>query len=80
MFYMYILKSEKTDSYYIGSSQDLDNRVEEHNSGKSVSTRGKRPWKLVYSESYETLSGARKREMEVKSWKSRKMIDYLIQK
>ncbi|MCA0447818.1 MAG: GIY-YIG nuclease family protein [Bacteroidetes bacterium] len=77
---MYILKSEKTDSYYIGSSQDLDNRVEEHNSGKSVSTRGKRPWKLVYSESYKTLSGARKREMEVKSWKIRKMIDYLIQK
>jgi len=77
---MYILKSEKTDSYYIGSSQDLENRVEEHNSGKSVSTKGKRPWLLVYSESFVSLSEARQRESEVKSWKSRKMIEYLIEK
>ncbi|MBI2760016.1 MAG: GIY-YIG nuclease family protein, partial [Chloroflexi bacterium] len=35
MFWVYVLRSEKTGRHYTGSCHDLDNRVREHNSGES---------------------------------------------
>ena len=65
-FYVYVLKSDSGRSY-IGHSKDLDNRVAEHNSGKSKATRGKGPWKLVYSEKFDTRSEAVMRERYFKT-------------
>ena len=68
---MYILFSPSHDRYYIGSTVDLEHRVARHNAGTNASTKAYRPWQLVYSENFETLGLARRRESEVKSWKSR---------
>jgi predicted GIY-YIG superfamily endonuclease len=46
-------------------------RISDHNSGNTTSTKNQRPWKLVYSEEFELLADARKREREIKAWKSR---------
>ena len=70
MFFMYILQSELTGQYYIGSTKDVLVRLAQHNAGKTASTKGHRPWKLVYTESYETLPEARQRERQVKAWKN----------
>ena len=74
MFFIYVLQSERSGRYYIGSTSNVANRVEQHNSGMTRATRNLRPWHLVHTESYETLAQARKRESQIKSWKNR---DYM---
>ena len=69
MFYVYILQSEKSGKHYIGSTNDLERRLQEHNSGKNKSTRNKGPWKVVYTESYSGAREARQREYQIKSYK-----------
>jgi putative endonuclease len=69
--FLYILKSEVFDSSYVGHTSDLAKRILEHNSGKSLSTRGKRPWRIVYKEEYSTRSEAILRERYFKSIKGR---------
>ena len=70
-YYIYVLKSETTDFSYVGYTSDLEKRLVEHNRGKSLSTRGRRPWRLVYKEEYTTRSGAVLRERYFKSVKGR---------
>jgi len=78
MFYLYILKSQKSSSFYIGSCKDIEKRIKQHNKGLVRSTKRNIPWCLVYSETYDTLCKARKRELQIKSWKKRAMIENLI--
>ena len=47
--------------YYVGSTHNQEERLEEHNAGATTSTSGGRPWKLVYIERYESETGAIKR-------------------
>jgi putative endonuclease len=69
---MYVLKSESTgSSSYVGHTSNLEKRFLEHNNGKGLSTRGKRPWRLVYAEKYSTRSEAVSRERYFKSVKGR---------
>ncbi|PIR73976.1 MAG: hypothetical protein COU35_04955 [Candidatus Magasanikbacteria bacterium CG10_big_fil_rev_8_21_14_0_10_47_10] len=76
--FFYILQSEKTDGYYIGSCCDLTKRLSEHARGHTQSTRKQKPWKLVYTECYTKLEEARAREREVKRWKSHNRMYKLI--
>jgi len=78
MFYTYILKSLNNGSYYIGSCEDVDTRFNLHNTGQVKSTKRYVPWKLMYKEEYKTLSEARKRETQIKSWHKRVAIEKLI--
>lgn len=66
---MYIIWSKKLRKYYIGSTKDVLNRVQEHNWGKATFTKKGIPWKLVYEEEFETKKEACKREYEVKRYK-----------
>jgi len=66
--WLYILRL-KSGQLYIGSTTDLDRRVEEHYSGKACrTTKLDPPVKVVYSESLPTFSNARKREAQIKRW------------
>ena len=78
-FYVYILYSESRDKYYVGSCDDLEKRLADHNSGRSTYTKTGKPWQLKYREVYESRSVARRRELEIKKKKSRKYIEYLIE-
>jgi putative endonuclease len=66
MFYVYILYSKSHDEIYIGYSNNLKRRLDEHNSGKVPSTKNKKPWKLVYYESYLSDTDAKNRESALK--------------
>lgn len=66
MNYVYILKSLKDQKHYIGSTSDLKRRFREHQNGQVISTKPRRPFKLVYYEAYESLLLARKRERSLK--------------
>ena len=78
MFHLYILLSEKTNKFYIGSTGNLEDRFTRHNGGRSNATKFGIPWKLIYSEEFETRSEAIKRELEVKSWKSHERVAQLV--
>jgi putative endonuclease len=75
---LYILQSETSSRYYIGSTTDLQRRLSEHQRQQTPSTRGRGPWKLVYREDFETSVEAHRRELEIKRWKSAKLIRELI--
>jgi putative endonuclease len=78
MCYLYILQSESSGRFYVGSTDDLERRMSEHLRGHTPSTCGRGPWKLVHKEEFETLLEARRRELQIKRWKSSRMIRALI--
>jgi len=73
-FFLYIIQSQKDNSYYVGTTRDLSKRLERHNQGRSKYTKNKRPWKLVYSEEHPDRSTAMKREYAIKRRKSKNHI------
>jgi putative endonuclease len=78
-FFVYILYSEKCDKYYVGHSEFLSGRIDEHNSGKGGRfSSACLPWILMYEEEFPTRSDAMKREKEIKNKKSRRYIEWLI--
>lgn len=66
-YYLYILHSQKDRKFYTGTTSDLRKRVQEHNSGKNISTSYRRPFKLIYYESYLFKKDAEAREQYLKT-------------
>jgi len=69
MYFVYILQSIKDSKYYIGQTDNLDERLKKHNKGQVKSTRPIIPLVLVKKEVYATRSEARKRENYLKKLK-----------
>ncbi len=67
MYLVYILRSVTTRRFYAGSTQDIPNRLREHNTGESKSTRAGIPWELVHREEYATRSLAMAQEKRIKA-------------
>ena len=67
MFFVYAIQSTIAKRIYVGMSSDVEGRVLEHNSGKTQSTKGYKPWTLFYKEEFETRIAARIREKYLKS-------------
>ncbi|MDY6951388.1 MAG: GIY-YIG nuclease family protein [Thermodesulfobacteriota bacterium] len=82
MYHTYILRSETTGRFYIGSTDDLERRLAQHNdakyTGSKTTKRFSGPWKLAYREAFASRSEAMIREKQIKAWKSRKAIEALI--
>ena len=78
---VYILECADT-SLYIGCTNDIDKRLKQHNDLKSGAhyTKIRRPVILVYSENFDTLKDARKREAEIKSWNRGKKLKLINQR
>lgn len=73
MYFTYILEcSDK--SLYVGCTNNLERRLGQHNDSKwgAHYTKIRRPVTLKYSEKFETLKEARRREAEVKKWPRKK--------
>lgn len=77
---MYILKNEETDRYYIGSTNNLERRLKQHKAGLTRTTRILKTYDLVYIEDFSNIFDARNREKQLKSYKSKKYIIWLINK
>jgi putative endonuclease len=67
MYIVYFLQSLKDLKYYIGCTSDIEKRLQHHNSGKNISTKNRRPFKLVYTEEYIDKHEAFGREYFLKS-------------
>lgn len=66
MYYFYILYSSQLDSYYLGHTSDLDERLRRHNSNHRGFTGKASDWELVYRESYTDKKEAYQRERQIK--------------
>jgi putative endonuclease len=79
MPFTYILFSSQLDKFYIGSTgSSIESRLQKHLTDHSGFTAKTKDWKIVYSEEYESIEEASKRERQIKKWKSRKMIEQLV--
>ena len=78
--YVYILKSGRDSRYYVGSTNDVKRRLFQHREGKVYSTRRMLPVELIFTQEFESLSTARKIEKRIKKFKSRNIIDKIIQR
>jgi putative endonuclease len=74
MFYTYVLKNEKSDRLYTGSTNDLRKRFKEHRSGRSVYTAKRGPYKLIYYEACSNKGDARTREKYLKTGMGKRYI------
>ena len=67
-YFLYILRYSD-NSYYVGTTSDLKQRLLAHNEGRAAAyTTIRRPVRLVYSEEHDSIEKARARERQVKRW------------
>lgn len=66
MHYVYVLKSKKNGSLYIGITTNVVKRIKEHNAGENISTKRYLPWVCVYLEGYSSEEDTRIRESRLK--------------
>ncbi len=77
-FTTYILYSKGGDKYYIGfTADDMNERLRKHNTNHKGFTGKYKDWIIVHFEVFEDKPTAMNREKEIKSWKSRVMIEKL---
>jgi len=79
MYYIYVLKSEKDGKMYVGCTSDIENRLHYHNSGKVLSTKGRRPFNLIFTEAYADKYQAFEKERYYKTAKGKKEIKKKIE-
>ena len=79
-FFVYALLSLKDGGLYIGQTSNLMARFKEHQSGKVKSTKGRRPFVLVYWEEVPTREEALQKEKEWKTTAGRRKLKKIISK
>jgi putative endonuclease len=78
--FVYIIYSPGRDQYYIGSSQDVFKRLDDHNNSRSNFTKGTSDWELKWHQSFADKTEALKMELMIKRKKSRVYILKLIER
>ena len=76
-FVLYILECSD-GSFYIGHTDDLDKRLEQHDQGKGCAyTSARRPLKLIHAQGFETRYEALAMERKLKGWSRAKKLAYM---
>ncbi len=77
-FGVYILESQKNGRYYVGSTDNIERRIFEHNMGKVFSTRNLRPWVCKKFIECNSLTEARSFEYKLKNYKRKDILRKVI--
>jgi putative endonuclease len=77
-YFTYILYSESLDLYYIGSSENPQERLRKHLANHKGFTSRAKDWIICYTESFMGKTEALKREKQLKGWKNRERIQLLV--
>jgi putative endonuclease len=78
MFFVYAIRSEMDGRIYVGMCSNMETRLKEHNTGKTKSTKGFRPWILIYKEEINTRVDARNKEKYLKSGVGKEFLKSLV--
>jgi putative endonuclease len=76
MYYVYVVECADK-SLYVGCTNDLEKRLKQHNESKwgAHYTKIRRPVRSKYSETFDNLKDARRREAEIKGWRREKKLN-----
>jgi putative endonuclease len=72
--YIYVLLSNKDNTLYTGYTGDLKSRLEQHSKGLVISTKDRRPLKLIYSEACISKKDAMHREKYLKTFHGKQFL------
>ena len=78
MYFVYVLRSQKTGKLYVGYTSDPVQRTGQHNHGITKSTKNRGPWDLIHTESYGSRAEAISRERYFKSGKGREELKSIL--
>jgi len=78
MFFVYILEAEESKRFYIGQTENLEERVNRHNKGFNLSTRAYVPWNLKWWKEFGTRSEAIVMERKLKGIKKRVRLEKFV--
>ena len=78
MHYVYVLQSMVDQRFYVGQTDNLENRLEEHNHGKVSSTKYRRPFIIVYYEACMNKQDALRREKYLKTTYGKRYIRHRL--
>ncbi len=76
--YVYILRSLKDKLFYIGYSDNLKQRFIDHNKGKNISTKNRRPLELIFYEAFGSKEDALRREAYFKTTKGKVTLKQML--
>lgn len=74
MYTVYVLKSKKFPKTYVGCTNNIERRLQEHNGRKHTYTKRYVPWEVVYTEEELDRQHARQREIYLKSGAGRRWL------
>jgi len=80
MFWVYVLRSLKDGKQYTGYTKDFSRRFQEHNAGKTESTRRRRPFIVDHLEWYDDEESAKSREKYLKSGRGREELKEILKR
>ncbi len=66
MFFTYILFPETTQKFYVGQTNNLEDRLKRHNSGYQIATKNGSPWTLITYFTFSTRAEAVQLEQKIK--------------
>ena len=67
VYWVYVLQSLKGGSRYVGSTHDVEHRLDQHNAGLYPPTQEHRPWKVIFKEEHPTRTSANRKETFLKT-------------
>lgn len=77
-YFVYAIKSKADGRIYVGFSENVQKRLKEHNSGKTKSTKGFRPWELIFTQECKTRIKARELEKYYKSGIGKEILKEMV--
>ena len=76
-FYVYIIYSAGFDKFYVGQTQDIENRISRHNAGIEKATKPYCPWEMKWCTIKSSSSEAIKLEMKLKNLSKERIKDFI---
>lgn len=76
--YVYVLKSVNLDFLYVGFTENLKKRFQEHNNKEELSTKHYAPFELIFYEAYPNIKDAKRREAYFKTTKGRAVLKNML--
>lgn len=74
MYYVYVLRSLKDLKLYVGKTKDPKRRIKEHNAGKVIATKSRKPFELVFYEAFKHKTDAGRDELFFKTGYGREVL------
>ncbi len=76
-YWVYIIYSESTDSFYKGQTNNLETRIIRHNNGWEKATKSGIPWKLIWATKKSSRSSALLLETKLKNLSRKRLAEFL---